>query len=283
MKRKIAILYHEKQREKELNYIVDCYAEYWREDGHEVIPLFGVAQFVPADLIIVHVDLSVVPEEYLDFARRYPVVLNGAVRDIRKSTYSRLWLKPGDPYEGKVIVKSNYNFAATPERALGVALDPRGVSASFFWSPQDYQIYENPQAVPAVLFDDSNVIVEKFQPEYVDGLYYMRAMLFVGNHVTCSRVSSREPIVNFSTLVKMDRVEPHPDIVQLPKAMGFDLGKFDYVIHEGRALLLDANKTTGGVSGPSSPELVAARRYRAEGLYDFFQDRPDSLDTRSPA
>ncbi len=270
MKRKIAILYHEKQRGRELNYIIDCYAEYWREDGHEVIPIFGVTQFVPADLIIVHVDLSVVPEEYLNFARRYPVVLNGAVKDIRKSTFSRLRLKPCDLYEGKVIVKSNYNYAAGPERDLGVALDPRGVSASFFWSPQDYQIYENPKAVPAVLFDDPNVIVEKFQPEYVDGLYYMRAMLFVGDHVTCSRISSREPIVNASTLVHMDRVEPHPDIVKLRKEMGFDLGKFDYVMHEGNALLLDANKTTGGISGPSSPELVAARRYRAEGLYDFF-------------
>ena len=272
MKRKIAILYHEKQRAKAMNYIIDCYAEYWREDGHEVIPLFGIAHFVPADLIIVHVDLSVVPKEYLDFARRYPVVLNGGVRDIRKSTFSRLRLKPGDLYEGKVIVKSNYNYAAGPERDLGVALDPRGVSASFFWSPQDYQIYENRKAVPGVLFDDPNVIVEKFQPEYADGLYYMRAMLFVGNHATCSRISSREPIVNAATLVHMDRVEPHPDIVKLPKAMGFDLGKFDYVIHEGKALLLDANKTTSGISGPSSPELVAARRYRAEGLYDYFRD-----------
>ena len=98
MKRKVAILYHEKQRGKKLNYIIDCYSEYWRADGHEVIPLFGVAQFVPADLIIVHVDLSVVPEEYLDFARRYPVVLNGAVKDIRKSTYSWLRLKPDDAY-----------------------------------------------------------------------------------------------------------------------------------------------------------------------------------------
>ncbi len=271
MKRKIAILYHEKQRGKEMNYIVDCYAEYWREDGHEVIPIFGVAQFVPADLIIVHVDLSVVPQEYLEFARQYPTVLNGAVKDIRKSTYSRLRLKLGDPYEGRVIVKSNYNYAAGPEREMGVALDPRGVSSSFFWSPQDYQIYENPKAVPVVLFDDPNVIVERFQPEYVDGLYYMRAMLFVGDHVSCSRVSSREPIVNASTLVHMDRVEPHPDIMKLRQEMGFDLGKFDYVIHEGEALLLDANKTTGGISGSSDPELVAARRFRAEGLYDFFQ------------
>ena len=69
--------------------------------------------------------------------------LNDQVPDIRKSTYSQLLVQPGDAYSGKVIVKSNFNFAGSPERDLGVALDPRGVSSSYFWSPMDYQVYEN--------------------------------------------------------------------------------------------------------------------------------------------
>ena len=133
MKRKIAILYHENHRGRPLNYVINHYAEFWRAGGLEVVSLFGVSEFVPADLVIVHVDLSVVPDEYLDFANRcYPIVLNGEVKDIRKSTFSQLLLKPGDPCDGKVIVKSNYNYAAEPERELGVPLDPRGVSSSFF-------------------------------------------------------------------------------------------------------------------------------------------------------
>ena len=56
----------------------------------------------------------------------------------------------------------------------------------------------------------------------------------------------------------------------LRQELGFDYGKFDYVVHDGRPVLLDANKTTGAAGLPLTPELVAARRYRAEGLYSFF-------------
>src|ERR1017187_10351647 len=251
MKHKIAILFHEKDRGRPLNYLINHIAELWREDGHEVVLLFGVTQFVPADLAILHVDLSVVPDEYLEFAKRYPIVLNGEVKDIRKSTFSQLLLKPGDPCDGKVIVKSNYNYAAVPERVLGVPLDPRGVSASFFGSPLDYQIFENPKAVPPLLFADPNIVVEKFQPEIENGLYISRAMVFLGDHATCARMTSKNPIVNSVTSIHTDYVEPHPDMVRLPKAMKFDYGKFDYVIHEGKPLLLDVNKTTAATNLPT--------------------------------
>jgi hypothetical protein len=271
MKKRIAILFHEKQREVSIDYLVHHYAAVWREDGHEVIPLHGVSQFVPADVIIVHVDLSVVPDEYLQFAKRYPVALNTEVKDIRKSTYSQLLLTKGDPHAGKVIVKSNYNYAGVPERALSVPLDPRGVSSSYFWSPMDYQIYENSTAVPAILFDDPNVVVEKFQPEFADGLYWMRAMLFIGDTMSCSRMGGPEPIVNGSTRVKTEIVEPHPNIVRLKETLKFDYGKFDYVIHEGRPILLDTNKTIGAPPPTNDPQILAARRYRAQGLYSFFE------------
>jgi hypothetical protein len=271
MTRKIAVLFHQKQRGQQMNYLIHHYAEFWREDGHEVVFIFGTEQFVPADLVIVHVDLTVVPPEYLDFARRFPIALNGEVRDIRKSTISQSLVKAADGYQGKVIVKSNYNFAGAPERALGQPWDPRGVSSSYFGSPLDYQVYESPDAVPPRLFNDPNVVVEKFQPEFQDGIYFMRALLFLGERATCTRFASKEPIVNGSTQISSERVEPHPEIIQLAKAMKFDYGKFDYVIHEGKPVLLDANKTTGGVTASNDPKKVAGRRYRAEGLYQYFK------------
>jgi hypothetical protein len=269
--RKIAVLFHEKHRGQTLNYLIHHYAEFWREDGHEVVFLFGTAQFVPADLVIIHVDLTVVPQEYLDFASRYPIALNHQVKDIRKSTYSQLLVKAGDDWDGKVIVKSNYNFAGTPERDLGVSLDPRGVSSSYFWSPSDYQIYDHLNAVPSSLFRDPNVVVEKFQPEFQDGLYFMRAMLFLGDRFTCTRFASREPIVNGATQIQAAPVEPHAEMIQLAGTMKFDYGKFDYVLHEGKPVLLDANKTTGGVTASTDPKMVARRRHRAQGLYKYFE------------
>jgi hypothetical protein len=193
------------------------------------------------------------------------------VKDIRKSTYSQLLVKPGDAYQGKVVVKSNFNFAGIPERTLGVPLDPRGVSSSYFWSPQDYQIYETPEAVPSFLFDDPNVIVEKFQPEFEDGMYFIRSMLFLGGRASCTRFAAREPIVNNSTQIRTELVEPHPEMVRLYQAMRFDFGMFDYVIHEGKPILLDANKTTGATKASTDPKMVARRRHRAEGLYEYFE------------
>jgi hypothetical protein len=52
--------------------------------------------------------------------------------------------------------------------------------------------------------------------------------------------------------------------------MKFDYGKFDYVIHEGQVLLLDANKTVGAPNLPAIPARMTDRRYRAEGLYACF-------------
>lgn len=271
MKRRIAILFHEKDRWRPTNYLISLYADFWREDGHEVFCLYGVSNFVPADLVVVHVDLSVVPEEYLDFAARYPIALNRHARDIRKSTYSRLLVKPNDPYAGKVIVKSNFNYAAVPERTLGVPLDPCGFTDSFFGSPLDYQIFENLKAVPSLFFNDPNLVVEKFQPETENGLYFLRAMLFLGEHVSCTRVMSRNPIVNGSTQIHTEYVKPHPDILEVKRAMKFDYGKFDYVIRDGKALLLDVNKTVGAATFPATPERIADRRHRAEGLYGFFK------------
>ena len=90
------MLFHREDRHYDPSrYIVHRLADYWREDGHDVVYLFGVKRFVPADLVLVHVNLSVVPDEYLEFAGRYPIALNRHIRDIRKTTVSANLTGPG--------------------------------------------------------------------------------------------------------------------------------------------------------------------------------------------
>src|SRR6266571_4018349 len=114
--RTIGILFHEKNRKRHLSgYAITFLAEFWRQDGHRVHYLFGTRKFVPADLLLVHVDLSVVPDEYLEFASRYPIALNRAATDIRKSLISANLVRPGDPHSGKVIVKTDLNYGGAPE------------------------------------------------------------------------------------------------------------------------------------------------------------------------
>lgn len=265
MGKRIAILVHENQYRIRVDYMIDTYAKFWREDGHEVLTVVGTKEWVPADLVIVHVDLSVVPQEYLDFAARYPVALNAKVRDIRKSSFSRQLLKRGDIYNAPVIVKSDLNYGGLAEAIFGVN------RAALFRGPKDYKVFPSLSVVPSSVFDHPGMVVEKFLPEQVDGLYYMRAMVFVGDRISCTRMSSPTPIVNGRTQVNVEDVEPHPEIVKRKEELGFDIGKFDYVIHQGRPILLDTNKTVGSPPDTTDPVVVAGRRLRAEGLYSFFR------------
>ena len=269
-RRTIAILFHEALRGRSFNYVINHYADIWRAEGHAVIYLFGANEFVPADLIIVHVDLSVVPEEYLALARQYPLALNGQVRDIRKSTYSQLLVRTGERYDGPVIVKSDLNYAGVPERILGALPAPRDSPTPVFRSPMDYQVYDHIQTVPPALLAAPDIVVEKFVPEMDGPLYCVRSLQFFGDRLTCVRLASPHPIVNYSTQVRVERVDPDPAIVTLRQAMHFDHGKFDYVVHDGQPLLLDANKTTGSGTVQATPGILASRRYRAAGIYSYF-------------
>jgi hypothetical protein len=136
MKRRIAILVLKEQRKVDRPYMIHDYSAFWREAGHDVVTLYGVDEFVPADALIVHVDLSVVPDEYLEFASRYPVVLNGRVKDIRKRAISRHLVTRGDSYRGPVIVKSDLNFAGASE----IGLKRHNFKAWPFKRPTDYQV-----------------------------------------------------------------------------------------------------------------------------------------------
>ena len=51
--------------------------------------------------------------------------------------------------------------------------------------------------------------------------------------------------------------------------LGFDYGKFDFVVREGKAILLDANKTPG--SPPPSPEIDASNADLARGLHSMLR------------
>jgi len=287
-KRRIAILMHERDSRRVLGrYVITLIADLWREDGHDVHFLFGTGTFVPADVVIVHVDLSVVPEPYFEFARRYPLALNGTVRDIRKSTFSAdLLLRPSDAWEGAVIVKSDLNYAGLPERrrvdaeqdgaarrALRRALWRVGLTlpAAGFRSPTQYRVYDRLGDVPGEVFERDDLVVQKFLPERDGQQFSVCNMSFLGDRVSCVRLRGAHPIVNGATAKVVETLEPHPQMLAARERLGFDYGKFDYVVVDGKAILLDANKTVG-CSGNlvGDQALRRLRRYRADGLYGYF-------------
>jgi hypothetical protein len=131
-----------------------------------------------------------------------------------------------------------------------------------------YELYDRIAEVPPELFEDRRLVVEKFQPEVENGLYHTRVYQFLGTHETCMRLASEGPIVKNATTVHVEPVDPHAEIVASRQRFAMDYGKLDYVVSDGRAVLLDVNKTA---TAGTSPVQQRARRYRAEGLYSYFQ------------
>ena len=280
-RKRIAILFHANERSVDLRkYAVANLADIWRKSGLQVVMLFGTKKYVPADLAIVHVNLSVVPEDYLAFARRYPAVLNGHVRDIRKSAISQNLLLPDSLYEGPVIVKTDLNSAGMPERSLrfanrflrrGVRSLEKRFSRDPLLSQADYIIHSHLREVSDDLWADPRFVIEKFFPEREGEDYVVHLYEFLGNHGTGYRVVSQEPIVTWRRRKSWTHEVPHPYIVALKEELRFDYGKFDYLVHDGRAALLDANKTTGQGTRSPTPEIAKALQHQAAGIHAFLE------------
>jgi hypothetical protein len=282
MTRRVVVLWHERERAATGAYMITYLAQYWRADGIDVQFVFGARKFVPADVAIVHVDLSVVPEEYLELARRYPVAVNGRVRSIRRTAYSENLVRAGERWDGPVIVKSDLTSAGWPEQRLlsrrpaAVRL-ARAVLARLRPAPagraeplRTYEVYDSIADVPAHRLAAKDTVVEKFLPERENGLYAVRYYYFLGDRWTGERLFSPLPVVKEATQVRIEPVEPHPAVVEWRSRLGFDYGKFDYVIRDGEAILLDANKTVGATV-KVTPELEALRRHRAAGIHAYFR------------
>lgn len=278
---KIAVLFHKGTRNPAV-YKVHYLAEFWREDGHDVVYLYGTRRFVPADILLVHVDLSVVPSEYLRFAQRYPVVLNGQLADIRKSHLSMSLLGPNDPWTGPVIVKTDLNFGGDPERRLAPTVAER-----IFWKLAEYAercgpipaslarrsgypVFRGIAEVPTRWFSRRDVVVEKFLPEMEEGLYHVRICQVLGDRCICSRLASRDPMVRGHNRISAVEIERHPVVDRWRRELGLDYGKIDYVMSGAEPVLLDVNKTIGTFIRQGAPEPERRRRrYLAEGIRSF--------------
>lgn len=284
--KRIAILFHESDKGKDLNYLINRLSDIWSSDGIDVEFVFGTRHFIPADLAILHIDLSIVPDSYLRFADKYPIVLNKDVKNICKSTFMDNMIKivPGDNYRGRIIVKSNLNYAGNPERNIRISwIDDHfsllkrrlsfsnilnRVSAPRFNSPSDYIILESPSQVPKEWFKMKDIVIQKFLPEKDQRFYYVRNYYFLGDRHMCLLRKGSDPIVNASSTISLEPIEVHPEIIKLREKLHFDYGKFDYAIHEGFPVLFDINKTTG--ASPNAPFYPPMRNELAKGIYSFF-------------
>jgi hypothetical protein len=262
----------------------------WQQQNIEVEVVKGVDKKVDADVLFSHIDLSQVPDSYEEFRSRYPLVVNGRVRDITKRFISKNLVQPGDGYTGPVIVKTNRNYGGLQENLLGRGIASRRITS--LWSSlnkiinpnsrrflglakildvNQYPIFPTVASVPLGAFKNEALVVERFLPERDGELYCLRVYLFLGDRHVSSLGKSREPIIKRDSVVYRQEVPVPEEIAAARRRLNFDYGKFDYVMNDGRVVLLDTNSTPGGppslADGTTNP--TAARL--ADGIRFLWQ------------
>lgn len=251
----------------------------WQPLGHEIVEQWGVENAPDADLAILHVDLTVVPEDYLALARRYPRCINIGATDISKRRVSRDLLAENDDYDGPVVVKTNLNHGGAPERRLAMkdagllarlaeAVERRLPGAWTGRLPRDqYLLLERRSQVPRWVWRRPELVVEKFFSEREGGLYVLHQWHFLGSGSLVLTLLAPNPLIKY-----LDHVARRPfhddvpaEIRRRREELGFDFGKFDYIVTPAGPKLLDANRT------PFMPQPGEEPRMRAmaAGLADF--------------
>jgi hypothetical protein len=266
---RIVVITHAYDNFRGRRLLLGSLATHWVNAGHTISLVEGPGDWPDADIAILHVDLSVVPNAYRQAAARYPAVINGKVTDIRKTRVSRNLLQRGDAWTGPVIIKTDLNFRGIPERHAMENFRREGKVPDLPPGPlvymhRPYPILRSVGAVPYEVWNNPGLVVERFLPERDAHGFWMRAWVFLADRERCTRYRGTHPIVKAGNIVAQEPA-PVPDELRAERErLGFDYGKFDFAVHEGRAILFDANRTPS--APPSSPAVEASNAHLAGGL-----------------
>jgi hypothetical protein len=276
----IAILVHKNASFENPNYVLHAFTEIWRENGWHISVLQGPQGKIAADLAILHVDLTMIPHDYVEYLEQFPKVLNGRITDISKRKISTNLVRRKDGYDGPVIVKTNRNCGGRTDAELatgtnGLRRRALAMRRRLPWSMRNeletsrYKVFSSARDVPYLVWLNPGLVVERFLPEMREGFYCLRTWIFLGDRETNSVSYSQQPIVKSSNVVRREVVPDVPEeLRQVRRNMGFDFGKFDYSIVDGRVVLYDTNSTPTLGAIPKEQYLPRAQ-HLAEGLKAF--------------
>jgi len=280
--RSLAILTHARQG-LPAGSLMAHLAEAWRGEGRRVFVHQGLERPPEADAAWLHVDLSLVPEPYLALMERYPLRINGAVRDIRRRAISQALVAPDDPYVGPVIVKTDLNYRGRPEAELarkaasrlrrwGRALR-RGLPARFSGRLPggEYLVLPDKAAVPAWIWRASGLVVERFYGHLDGRTNRVGLWYFLGRRQVVAPIAGRDAVLRFDrnaeTLPLED--EAPAQAQQRRRELGFDYGKFDIITLPEGTRVIDANRTPYAQLPPLAGVDLQICRRLAPGLDDL--------------
>jgi hypothetical protein len=259
----IAIFTHAIDNFENGGYLLNRLIDHWNDRGFEIVALRGPDVSLPqADLAISHIDMTRVGDEYARLFEHYPLVINGKVRDISKSTFSQQIVTRETPYQGPVIIKTDKNFGGM--RELKARIDGGDPSAAIDiqrpWRKVEYlssyPAFDSPWQVPTGVWRNPELVVEKFRPERNEnGEFVLRVWIFFGDRGIYYQCISEEPIIKSHNTIRrqdLDVTSIPPELAEIRAQLGFDYGKFDFGLTDGELVLYDVNRTPGSSRGGTS-------------------------------
>jgi len=255
------------------HFMLSRLAAVWRAEGYPVA--VGPVAEVASGIALMHVDSTKVSPALLPRVAPGARLLNAQVLDIGKRGFSRLLLRRDSPWDGPVIIKTDANFHGLPEASARGPGRLDRLRQRLPWRlarqlpANDYPVLPHRDRVPGWVWRRQDLVVERFIPERDGSAYVLRMYLFFGDRGIVYRMVSDRPVIKAQGILafEADYREPPPEIAEARRSLGFDFGKFDYVLHEGRPVLLDVNKTPA-VSGKRRERTA----YLAQGLSGFLAD-----------
>ena len=256
-------------------YVFHHLTRHWAAAGLRVVS--GPDYLASADACALHVDKTRLSGQDVPSPPPGRRVINGSVLDISKSLHSTLRVKKQDDWDGPVIVKTDLNHYGLPEQLDKAQPDHteaqrRAELALRDWQKarqlpdRHYPVLNSVRDVPHWVWNDPAYIVERFIPEREGDLYCIRGWMFLGSFSYGWRLLGQDHMVKATRLVRHEFIHDVPqELLELKKRTGFDFGKFDYVMHDGKAVVLDLNKTPSYAGDPESPRL----RHLARGIEEF--------------
>lgn len=244
---KILILEHFLQHGVRQDYILYSLADRWQRDGHTVRLQWGAKYLEAADIVFMNVDLTVTPDAYRRLVKDHPKVVNRAAVDISKRRVSRLLLTAGSDHAGPVIIKTNANSGGRVDHYLAEKAKREGRTHQIPETPvmMEYPVLASVRDVPAEVWANPALVVEKFVPEQDERGFYTRHWFFFGERECGVRYRAPDSTVRTRNMVEREDIDV-PDQVRPWRAeLGLDFGKIDYVLHDGRYELLDVARTPG--------------------------------------
>lgn len=208
----------------------------------------------PAAAAFMHVDLTDLPKGFRSVGERYPRCINGQAVTIDRRLYSSLRIMLDDPYDGPVIVKTVLNSRGFPElryrsrAGLMSRLDhyARRLTVRNYKDltcPQ-YRVFASREAVPAALWEDERLIVERFAPGTLAlPVVKYRLDFFLDLEIN-TRSTFASTLCDPETIETVDIVADVPDEVRrVRNDLHLDFGAIDYFVMDDDGFVIDANKT----------------------------------------